>query len=133
MSTTEISTDNYGILKHFPKFYKQVFTCFNPYKDFKQNNDRSMNTESFLLQPILSNTSFNFKGKTLFFDEWIKSGILYVKDIFKENSKLKSTRDILDILDRLNIKNNWICEYKIIQKMLKKFEFMSDFSKIPYI
>lgn len=52
-------------------------------------------------------TSFTFKGKTLFFDEWIKSGILYVKDIFKENSKLKSTRDILDILDRLNIKRNY--------------------------
>lgn len=45
------------------------------------------------------------------FDEWIKSGILYVKDIFKENGKLKSIRDIFD---RLNKKSNWICEYKII-------------------
>lgn len=47
MSTTEISTENYGILKNFPEFYKQVFTCFNLSKDLNQNNVRSLNTESF--------------------------------------------------------------------------------------
>lgn len=100
MSTTEISTENYGILKNFPEFYKQVFTCFNLCKDFNQNNVRSINSESFLLQPIWSNTFFTFKGKTLCFGEWIKSRILYVKDIFKENGTLKSTTEILDRLNK---------------------------------
>ena len=35
----------------------------------------------FLLEPIRCNKSFVKKGKLLYFEQWLKSGILYVKDL----------------------------------------------------
>ena len=52
--------------------------------------DDSNSAESFRVQPLWSNTNFKFKGKTLYFENWVKSGLLYVKDIFNENGLLKS-------------------------------------------
>ena len=86
--------------------------------------DDSNSAESFLVQPLWSNTNFKFKGKR------VKSGLLYVKDIFNENGLLKSSEQIIYILNK---KSNWICEYKIIQQVFKKYERLFDYSKIPYI
>ena len=32
--------------------------------------------ESILVQRLWSNTSFKFKGKTVYFEKWVKSGLL---------------------------------------------------------
>lgn len=62
--------------------------------------NRLINTESFLLQQFWSNTSYTFKGKSECIDDWIKSGILYVKDISIENINLKSATEILERLSK---------------------------------
>ena len=77
MKTTETTAENYGILEKFPNFYKQAFICYNLCKKINKIYD-SNSTESFLLQPIWLNTRFKFKGKTLYFENWVKSGIRYV-------------------------------------------------------
>lgn len=87
--------------------------------------ETAFSTEAFLLQPIWSNKIFNFKGKTICFENWIKSGILYVKDIFEENGTLKSSSDIFGTLRK---RTNWLCEYKIIKQIFTKFELKYDFS-----
>ena len=98
VKTSETSTDDYGILKKFPVFYKQVFSCFNLCQD---NSNQTLNsTEKFLTQPIWSNKNFLFQGKSICFDEWIKSGILYTKDIFNEDGLLKSGTQICESLKK---------------------------------
>lgn len=62
---------------------------------------RSINTKSFLLQPIWSNTFSTFKGKTLCIDECIKSRILYVQDILKENGSLKKYKENIRLYEIL--------------------------------
>ena len=79
--------------------------------------DDSNSAESFLVQPLWSNTSFKYKGKSLYFENWVKSGSLYVKDIFNENGLLKSSEQIIDILNK---KSNCIYEYKIMQQVFKR-------------
>ena len=128
IKTSETSIDDYGILKKFPVFYEQVFSCFNLCQD---NSNQTLNsTEKFLSQPIWSNRIFLFQGKSICFDDWIKSGILYTKDIFNEDGLLKSGEQICDYLKK---KTNWLCEYKIVRHIFKKFELRFDFSKIPYV
>ena len=99
------------------------------WKKFKKLDD-SNSTESLLVQPLWTNTNFKFKGKTLYFENWVKSGLLYVKDIFNENGLFKSSEPIIGILNK---KSSWICEYKIIQEVFKNYERLFDYSKIPYI
>ena len=93
---------------------------------WKKQLDDSNSAESFLVQPLWSNTNFKFKGKTLYFEKWVKSGLLYLKDIFNENWLLKSSEQIIDILNK---KSSWICEYKIIYS---KWTFIR-LLQIPYI
>ena len=75
---------------------------------------------------VLSLKAKHYISKT----SWVKSGLLYIKDIFNDNGLLKSSEQIIDILNK---KSNWICEYKIIQQVFKKYEHLFDYSKIPYI
>lgn len=124
--TSEISIKKFDIVQKMPQFYKEIFSCFNICKtrpEFKT-------TESFLKQPIWSNSSFTYKGKTVCFKNWIKSGILFTKHLFNTNGKLKSLDDFATVIHN---KSNWLCEYTILQKVFRKYEKNFDFSKKNYI
>lgn len=47
---------------------------------------------------------------------WIKSGILYVKDFFKKDGKMKILNELFDILLK---KCNWLCEYNILWNVIR--------------
>ena len=47
----------------------------------------------------------------------MKSGIIYIKHLFNENGRLKTLNEFSTIIQN---KSNWLCEYKIIQDVLKK-------------
>ena len=81
--TYETKLCDYDIVKKLPMFYQQVFISFNECK--KYPNITTMSTETFLSQPLWNNRLFVYKGKTLFFKEWSKSNLLYVKDIVDVN------------------------------------------------
>ena len=73
-----------------------------------------------MIVTLLNHFLYNHYGRTqvlrqniIYFENCVKSGLLYVKDIFNENGLLKSSEQIIDILNK---KPNWICEYKITQK-----------------
>ena len=115
---------------NIPMFYKEIFTAFNKCK-FEKTVD-IMNDHDFLSQIIWCNKLFKFKEKCLMFKNWSKSGILYVKDIFNEQGLLLSANELCD---KLNVKTNWISEYKIIAKVMKSYitKYVFDYSYCKYI
>ena len=90
---------------------------------------KNLSSTKFLLQPIWNNVLFTYKDKTLFFQNWVKSNILYVKDIFKDDGTLKTLNDHQDIL--LN-KSNLLCEYGVLFRVFKKYTRKFDCSNIDY-
>lgn len=51
------------------------------------------------------------------FLRWIKSGILYVKDLFKKDGKMKTLNELSDILSE---NCNWLCEYNILRNVIRQ-------------
>ena len=108
-------------------FYEQVFVSFNECK--KLTPLHSLSTCSFFQQPIWMNRYFRFRGKTLYFSSWIKSNILYVKDLFTEHG-FKTFEEIGGILRQ---KQNWLCEYNIVRNVFKRYENIFNYSMSPYV
>lgn len=71
-----------------------------------------------------------YKGNVLFFENWVKSGILFVKDILDNNGKIWILESLINVLkDRFN----WLCEYKIIIFVLKLVVRKYDFVNIKFV
>lgn len=56
------------------------------------------------------------KEKLFFLELWIKSGILYVKDMFI----IDGIKDLNDIIENFKLKRNYLCEYFIIKNVIRK-------------
>ena len=89
----------------------------------------NLNSDQFLSQPIWNNKMFKFKGKSLCFKNWIKSGFLYVKDLFIDGE----FKDISIFRDSLTHKHNYICEYNILKNVFNAYVQKYDVSKSQYI
>ena len=110
-----------------PQFYKDVIISFNECK--KLTPIQNMSTCSFFQQPIWMNRYFVHKGKTIYFSSWIKSNILYVKDLFTDNG-FKSLEEIgVDLLQ----KRNWLCEYKIVCNIFKRYEKLFNYGMCSFV
>ena len=59
----------------------------------------------------------------------MKSGNIYIKHLFNENRRLKTLNEFSTIIQN---KSNWLCEYKIIQDVFKKYEHKFNYSIIPF-
>ena len=124
--TNETRLCEYIIVKNLPHFYQQIFVFFNESK--KYTNIINMSTETFLAQPLWNNRLLMFKGKTLFFKEWIESNLLYVKDVVDSNG----LKPIEWFYDNLRYRNNWLCQYKIMKHIFSSFKRNIDFTKSLY-
>ena len=100
--------ENFSFLKNVPQFYKEVFTCFNKCKKLIPID--KLTVDSFFQQPLWNNKYFIYKGKTVCFTRWIKSNILYAKDIFNENSM----KDINEIGLKDIMKMVWQISMKLV-------------------
>ena len=96
-------------IKYLPHFYKEVICAFNECK----NTDR----ENIQFQNIWFNRNITYKGKTVFFPNWIKSGFKYVNDLFNSNG----FKPINEIKESLISTNNYLCEYITLKSALKKY------------
>lgn len=65
-----------------PLFYKEILCCFNECKRELHFEKRS--PDDILQQPIWIKCNLVYKGNSVFFVNWIKSGILYIKDLFDD-------------------------------------------------
>lgn len=96
-----------------PEFYKDCITCFN---DCKNKSKIKLDVHSFLSQPIWCNNRFIVKGKSMLLNNWIRSGYVYVRDLYKDGAFLKSDELYRNLVD----KRNWLIEYKQVKNMVEK-------------
>mgnify|MGYP000527767340 FL=1 len=130
LKTTEynfLESSFFKMLK-LPVFYGNVFSAFNRCK--KQKNVNTLNRDEFLSQFIWNNNLFQYENKPLCFENWIKSGILYVKDIFDENGEFY---DMMYFTQKLVRKNNILCEYIMLRKAFKAYKEKFDCSYSKYV
>ena len=85
-----------------PIFYQEVFVSFNKCK--KEMPCDQISSDNFLQQPLWNNRYICYKGKSLCYITWIKSGVLYVKDMFDENGNFRTLEYMSTIL---TCKANW--------------------------
>ena len=91
-------------------------------------NINDMKLHDVLCQPLWCNKLFQYKGKCVFFDNWIQSGFKYVVDIVDENG----IKPIEWFYDNLRRKRNILCEYKIMSNIFKKLLRHVNFHDLPY-
>ena len=65
-------------------------------------------------QLICGNKFIMFINKSLMFDNWINSDLIYINDILNENGEIGQNL----ILDKLKYKNNWISEFICLIKAM---------------
>ena len=109
LKTNENTIDDYTLIRNMPTFYQEVFLSFNKCK--KEIPYSQISSDNFLQQPLWNNRYICYKGKSLCYTKWIKSGILYVKDMFDENGNFRTLEYLSTIL---TCKANWLCEYHFL-------------------
>ena len=103
----------YTIVHNLPLFYQHIFVSFNECKSCQTD---VISTENFLSQPLWNNKFILYKGKTLCFIDWIKSGLRYVKGVVDENGLRPPEWFLLHLVK----KRNWLCKYNIMKHCLRK-------------
>lgn len=111
----------------FPLFYKEILCSLNECKISRLD---VMSNVDIVRQPIWNNCNMRYKGNVLFFENWVKSGILFVKDILDNNGKIRTLESLTNVLkDR----SNWLCEYKTIISVLKSVVRKYDFANTNFV
>ena len=75
-----------------------------------------MNDYDFLSKVFWGNNIFKFQNKCLSFPNWIKGGLVYVKDMFYSSGCLHTKKYIFD---KISNKIDWIREYSVVKLVLK--------------
>ena len=113
------------LLHGIPQFYVEVLSAFNECKHI----DGNLTCDQFLSQPIWNNKLFKYNEKTLCYKNWIKSGILYVRELFDDNG----FKEIDMFRNILMYKANWICEYNILKRVFNRYCEIFDTTRSKYI
>jgi hypothetical protein len=100
--------------KQIPEFYGEVLRRWN--KIGGGQTRTPLNFADVRKQIIWGNKFIKFDHKTLLFNNWINSDLIYVNDILDENGDISHNF----ILNRLNNKSNWITEFTIMKKAIPK-------------
>ena len=108
------SRDMFPIIQRLPEFYQDIFIAFNKCKTIKPIDKH--NPQDLMTSIIWGNENFKFQGKCLYSENWIKSGIIYIKDLFGKDGEFINEDDILL---KLKNKRNWIAEYIMIKEACK--------------
>ena len=114
----------FEMLTGLPVFFKEIISAYNTCKYIKPLE--KLSNYEFLTQIIWGNELFKMNNTPLCFKHWIKSGLIFVKDLLNENGELLNEAFILSVLQT---KNDWIREImslkKVFRKLVKKFDTKS--------
>ena len=108
----KVSNINHNDIFKSEHFYKDVFEAFTLCKDLKPKN-----YSNFFGEIVWLNDLFTWKDRVLYFNSWIKSGFLYVKDFYDDEGNFITEQQTLQ---KLKDRKNWIQEYYIIRSTLSK-------------
>ena len=117
---------DYGLAQNFPAFYREIFMFFNMCK--ATSNLTNISLCNFLRQPLWCNKLITYKGKSLLFENWSRSGLRYVSDIVDQNG----LKPLEWFYDTLRVKNNILYEYKIMLHIFKHVMKVFSFQDIVY-
>ena len=98
--------------RYIPDFYKEILQTW-----IKMGGGQTKTLSHFAeirKQLIWGNKFIMFKNKSLMFDNWINSDLIYINDILNENREISQNL----ILDKLKYKNNWISEFISLKKAI---------------
>ena len=122
------NTKTTPLIQNLPTFYQDVFIGFNKCKTLKPLSD--LKPIEILSQVIWGNEYFKSKHKTLFFQNWARSGFIFVKDLLDEDGNWLSSENIIH---RLSNSQNWIIELYTIKKTLNKILKRTETQACKYI
>ena len=113
--------------ENIPLFYKQVLNAHARINDIIDWN--IIKQHEIAQQVIWCNHLFKINGTPLYFKSWIRSGIIYVKDLFIRQDFL----NINHIYEKLMNKTNWISEFYQVSSALNKTKQFLDLQKLNFI
>ena len=112
--TSFINLRQFPQIIRLPKFYQEVICSYNKTKSISKEHF----CNDILDQPLWGNQYVTFEGKTLWFKNWIESGILTLRDVAIRNGKL----DTQIISNRIINKSDIFREVHILRIALKPYE-----------
>ena len=107
-------------------FIRKIYMFFNACKSTV--NLTNVSLCNFLRQPLWCNKLITYKGKCLLFENWSRSGLHFVSDIEDENG----LKPLEWFNDTLRMKNNILCEYKMMLHIFKHAMKVFHFQDIVY-
>ena len=128
MNFTEVKL--FKVLMKLPKFYIEVLTAYNKCKTLPDY--KLLNSYQLLTQPIWGNLFFQINGECLYFNAWVKSNILYVKDLINDNGLVKTEDEIYDQVEdkRKIIQELYLIKKCVINKIRNKELTNAKYTKI---
>ena len=121
MCTSFTSASEFPVISNLPKFYQEVVLAFNSVKSVKPV--KCISDYEMMTQPIHGNILFKWKDKCLYLKSFLKSNILYVKDLINENGVLKSEQEMYNsITFKATALNDMFILKNTVMKMLMKFD-----------
>ena len=79
-----------------PKFYKDMIAAWHDCR-YDVSDMPPGNVKEIRQQIMWENTHVKYKGKTLYFNDWIEKGIIYVNQVYNNNGIFKE-KDLLETL-----------------------------------
>ncbi len=119
------SEDVFPCIKGIPTFYREVFVNLNRCKSANVNQSK----DNIFSEVIWGNMLFMKNGTCLYEKNWIKSGVIYVKDLIHNDTFI----DAQYIMTTLKYKVNWISEYTKIKSVMAKKLKAFDTARAKYV
>ena len=120
----------FKIIDKLPLFYQEVLTAHNQCKvNIKLV---MMSNYDLLTQPLWGNFHFKVNDECLYFSEWVKSNILYVKDLVNKDGCIKSDEELFKMIrNKRNLFKEIFMVKKYILQKIKTFNLSNaNFVKI---
>ena len=110
------------------EFNKAIISAYNSVEHIKPIE--KLNEFEFFSQIIWANEHFKYNSNTFFLKHWVKSGFMYVKDLFNDDGTFVNEQYVFQ---KLSCKTNWISEFVIVKKCICKLAKKFDSKCCKYI
>ena len=122
------SIESMQMLSKLPRFYIDVLTAYNKSKELPAFN--MIDSYNLITQPIWGNLYFQNNMGCLYFKAWVKSNILYIKDLINADGTIKNENEICGMISdkRSVIQEMFIVKNYVINKIKNK-----DISNAKYV